>query len=231
MMFTDEPTPDPMTPNCPRRALVALALLALLLGGCAGETASLQLVSNSSGRTYNQNFSRAFYTVGEGGEYDIILSEDGIVSAPARSSGPLATSTAAAPLNQMVYIRVQWRPMRGTKPDAPTATNAVIDWYVRTNDPNGANHLHYRGAGFVQLYGGDPEIRFVVRNAHVELTGSAGKLSDPLGPSNLTGGFIATRNDAHVNSTLSFIREQFAARPAAHPPGHDGPPPRAPAGP
>jgi hypothetical protein len=208
-----------------------LAVIAVVMAtGCASAPASLELSSTASGARFPQKFTRAFYSVGEGGEYNILLSEDGIVPAPSGGNKPIRTS-AAAPLNQTVHIRVQWRPMRGVKPDAPTATNAVIDWYVRSNEPSG-DHLHYRGAGFVQLYGSNPKIRFLVRNARMELTRSNGRLNDPLGPSALTGAFVATRNDAFVNNTLSQLREQLASNPTpARPASHDGPPPRALMGP
>lgn len=191
------------------------------------------MTSDNSNRQYLQQFSRAYYTQSAGGEYEIILMEDGISTAPAKASGPIASSAATAPLNQTVHIRVQWRPMRGSKADAPTATNAVINWYVRSNDVGSSDHLHYRGAGFVQVYGSDPKMQFAVRNAHLELTGSSGKLGDPLGPSRLTGTFIAMRGDAQVTSALSMLREQFAMRngSAPQPAGRTGPPARGFSGP
>lgn len=213
-------------------SLTVLLVSMIVTAGCKSGPPSLQFSGEQSNRLYSQTFTRTYYRISEGGEYDIILNEDGIMPAPMGKSGPLSSAATAVPLSQTVHIRVRWRPQRGTKPDAPTATNAVIDWYVQSNEPGRqGDRLHYRGAGFVSIYGSGVQSRFVVRNARLELTASAGRLNDPLGPAALTGDFLATRNDGMVSSTLSQLREQFAARPAAAPNGYDGPPPRLPSGP
>lgn len=229
-MFKDEPTASATLLS--RYSFAALfSFLALTMTGCASSPGSLVMTSDASSKQYTQTFNRAYYSQGDGGEYEVILMEDGIIAAPTKGNAPLASSTAAAPLNQTVHIRVQWRPMRGSKADAPTATNAVINWYVRSNDVGSTDHLHYRGAGFVQVYGSGQKIQFAIRNAHLELTGSSGRLNDPLGPSRLTGTFVALRGDSQVSTALSTIREQLAIRNGARPTPHDGPPPRGPNGP
>jgi hypothetical protein len=168
-----------------------------------------------------------------------VLIEDGLSPAPEdkKSTGPLHAASAA-PISQVVCLRVLWQPLRGVKPDTPSATNAVIDWYVRSNDPASRDdQLHYRGAGFVRIDDSGPQARFVIRNARVQLTDSTGRLQDPLGQSLLTGSFTATRNDAMVAATLEALHQHSPGQPADQsiPPAdsaaHQGPPPRAPTGP
>ena len=212
--------------------LVVLLLTGLCsITGCSSGPASLTFKSTHSEDEYSQQFSRAFYSHPENGEYHAVLIEDGIHPNATKPSEPIVAS-AAAPLSQTVHVRVLWRPIRGTKPDAPSATNSIIDWYVRTNDSASAtDHLHYRGAGFVSVSESKGQARFVIRSAHLELADSGGKLRDPLGASSLSGEFVALKNPGVVTSTVDDLMAS-AERPAlpSHA-AHDGPPPRTPAGP
>lgn len=212
----------------------SIALLLLLIAsagmGCSSNQTSLQFYSQKSDARYTQEFRRASFKTSDIGEYDLVLVEDGFVS-QARSRGPLVTASEA-PLNQMVHIRIQWRPERGAKPDAPSATNALIDWYVRANDPNvREDFLHYRGAGFVGIYGSGDTMRFALRSGHLELASHSGHLQDPLGPCSLEGSIVATRNDGQVTAALNLLNEQSAERTPVPANGFVGPPPRAPSGP
>lgn len=211
-----------------------LLLVLPLLGGCGSKAANLTFNSDHNGTQYTQQFRQAVFARAEGGEYDLVLVEDGIGAAPrARSHGPLLSS-AAAPLSQTVYIRVLWKPLRGSKPDAPSATNSVIDWYVRATDSGDrGDRLHYRGAGFVTIYDYGDEARFVIRNAHLQLTNASDRLQDPLGASSVTGSFLAIRQDELVASQIKLLQEPSAPPAPALPQAsaHDGPPPRAPSGP
>jgi hypothetical protein len=216
--------------------LLALSIFLLLQlpAGCSSGPAWLTFRSAHAERQYSQRFSRAYFTRTADGEYDVVLVEDGIVpSTPAKRAGPI-TASAMAPLSQMVHLRVLWRPLKGVKPDHPSATNAVIDWYVRSNDSGDTegDYLHYRGAGFVTVDESHDRAGFAIRSARVELSDSSGRMQDPLGESVLTGSFVATRNAGLVGSTLASIRSEDA--PAQQPSQasmHEGPPARAPAGP
>jgi hypothetical protein len=156
--------------------------------------------------------------------------DTGVTPIRSQSTGPILTSTSA-PLSQTVHLRVLWRPQRGSRPDTPSATNAIIDWYVQTNDaPAQADRLHYRGAGFVSIDDGGQRARFTIRSAHVELKDGTKRLQDPLGNSSLSGSFLATRNDDIVASTMQTLRPVTGGQPT-HASANDGPPPRSPAGP
>lgn len=202
----------------------------LLIGtGCASSSDStIEFRSDRSGQIYTQQFTKAQFSRISGGEYNVVLT-DGVTATDSKPTGPLA-SAATDPLTQTVYIRVLWKPMTGIKPDAPSATNAVIDWRVKSNDPAQADYLHYRGAGFVAVYDSGETTRFVIRGARVELTSSNGRLQDPLGSSSISGSFIATRNDGQVASAMGVLREEVSRR-TAQSAGYIGAPPRTPAGP
>lgn len=210
-----------------------LALAGLAFGsGCSSKNGSLSLRSNNSKLEYSQKFTRAYYSRNENGEYDIVLLEDGIIPKRSKSDAPIIAS-AAAPLNQTVHIRILWRPLRGSKPDAPSATNSVIDWFVRANDSiDSADRLHYRGAGFITISESNGQATFQIKSAKLEPANSTGRLRDPLGQSSLEGEFKAVQNSGMVTSTvqsLAATTPQTAIPPAAA--THDGPPPRRPAGP
>jgi hypothetical protein len=207
----------------------AAIICALFVTGCAlkgDESPRLQLRSMRTKQVYAQQFDRAYYSSRGTGEYEIVLIDDsggGGGSATdakrksAKSGEPLPPSQAA-PLRQVVHIRVHWRPLRGTKPDHPSATNAVIDWYVtapagdatQTND-----RLHYQGAAFVELGTTGTVAKVTITKAQMSLVEVVGSLHDPVGRSVLSGSFAATRNDAMLVAATTPLRLDAAAAAAA----------------
>lgn len=200
-------------------------------GGCASGPAWLTFKSVESEKQYSQRFNRSYFSIGEDGQYNIILIEDGMGQPSGRTSGPLV-STASAPVSQIIHIRVLWKPLRGSKPDAPSATNSVIDWYVRPADYDGAGQrLHYRGAGFVVIDQSRQQAKIVIRNARLELADGSVQLRDPLGTSTLSGSFTAIEDQAMVESTLSALKREVGHGQPSEASSHEGPPPRGPTGP
>lgn len=228
-----------------RPRVVGLILMLLLggalplVGGCAsGKPATLTFEQADGVKTYSQQFSRAYVRQSESGEYDVLLIEDGIApEGTVPAAGVPIHSAAVAPLKQVVHLRVLWRPQRGTKADHPSATNAVVDWYVCPNDAgHQRDYLHYQGAGFVSIYGSGDRPRIWIRSATVALKNRSGNMVDPLGRSTLSGSFLARRNDALVKTTVEQFRHdltvtQASATPPAFEPAFDGPPPRSPPSP
>ncbi|HMB94830.1 MAG TPA: hypothetical protein VKK61_02195 [Tepidisphaeraceae bacterium] len=201
----------------------SLVMLNFLTGCSSNNAASLTFASTQSDRQYSQQFNRAYYTRSSSGELDAVLIADGIKDSGAKSNGPILPTTTT-PLNQLLHVRVRWRPMSGSKPDAPTATNAAIDWYIRSNEiPDQNAHLHYRGAGFVKVSESKGNAYFEIVTSRLDLADSAGRLQDPLGSSTLTGSFVAARNDEMVSSTLKTLQIEMSASNA-----NQGPPPRTP---
>jgi hypothetical protein len=205
------------------RQLLPLIILTLLGGCSSGPQTMLIFSSTQTDREYSQQFNKAYYGKTPSGEYDVILLADGIKAVESSSAGPLKPSPTA-PLSQTLYIHVRWSPEQGTKPDTPTAINAVIDWYIHSNEASEQNdRLHYRGAGFAKVSESKGIARIDIANVHVDLVESSGRLQDPLGPSTLSGSVFALRNDDLVATTINTMHAQ-----AAQPGDHQGPPPRTP---
>src|SRR5690348_6714068 len=112
--------------------LAAIAVIAFA-GGCTSGSPQLTFKSTESSQAYTQNFGRSFFSRTGDGQYEVVLLEDGITPNKSNSSGPILSSSAG-PVSQAVHVRVLWTPLRGVKPDTPSATNSVIDWYLRGND-------------------------------------------------------------------------------------------------
>src|SRR5262252_8273799 len=113
------PAPRTMTMrNHTPFSMVFVVLGGLLLSavnlGCSsapGPT-SLTLKSDSSGKAYEQQFGHAYFSRGDGGQYDAVLIDDGITNPRGQGTGPLNT-TATTPLSQIMHVRVLWQPLRG----------------------------------------------------------------------------------------------------------------------
>ena len=201
--------------------LILVASVGLLLTGCAskaGKPARLQLRSSQTRQVYAQQFEKAYFSRLDTGEYEIVLVDDGDGGAgqpkPAGARQPLRPSQAA-PLRQVVHIRVHWRPLRGSKPDHPSATNAVVDWYVTApaGDAVYANdRLHYQGAAFVEIGAKNGLAKVRISKGQVALVEAVGSLHDPVGRSALAGTFTARRNNAMVAANAAPLRLDAAAR-------------------
>ena len=212
-------------------------MLLLTAGGCASsppKPAVLSLQSASTGHGFAQTFPHAYFSQSDDGDREILLVNDGLTQHPAdQAAGPLQP-VKALPLAQFMHFKILWNPLPGTHTDAPSTTNAVIDWTVRASPPGQqGDSLHYRGAGFVQIDGDSQRLWLTIRNATLQLTSRTGSLVDPLGTCSVSGKFEAVRNDGLVQGTLADLNGQPAAAPvdaaAQIGPTASGPPPRSPA--
>jgi hypothetical protein len=179
-------------------------LLAVVLAtvGCSAQPrpATVQIVPQQPGSSrYVQRFTDTYAVQRNDGRTDVVLTE-----------------TTQDGLDQYLHLRLLWRPMRGTKTDQPSTTNAVIDWYVFSQtDPN--QFLRYTGAGLVSA---DPKgngMDVTVRNATLRLAGRRGNLVDPLGPSTLKGAFRARVDGGRVDQTLAELQAATARGQGAGP--------------
>ncbi len=189
---------------------VPFALLMLLLTGCAASSAQLHVSSVDRQRNYLQTFPRAFSaeTRAGSGEYDAVLLVDGSPRG-ASNSGPI-NATSTLPMRQVLHVRVFWQPLKGSKPDVPTATNASLTWVIReAGDSPDVDELVYQGAGFVVVHPDSDGIHFSIRSSTLTLTSKQGDLPDPLGKANVRGDFYAGRNAAQVQTAI----EQTQAAP------------------
>jgi hypothetical protein len=202
----------------------AAIICALLVTGCAlkgDKSPRLQLRSMRTKQVYAQQFDRAYYSSRGTGEYEIVLIDDGgATGAKSATPGEPLPPAQAAPLRQVVHIRVHWRPLRGTKPDHPSATNAVIDWYVTASAGNASqanDRLHYQGAAFVELGTTGTVAKVTITKAQMSLVDVVGSLHDPVGRSVLSGSFAATRNDAMLLAATTPLRLDAAAARTVRP--------------
>ncbi len=175
-------------------ALVMIASpIAFVAPGCSTgprTAATMRLTSTDATNVFVQRFTHSHATNRTDTATDVVL-----------------TGSPDGNLNQLMHLRLLWRPMRGTKTDQPSTTNAVIDWYVwenKTDAPPAV--LKYSGAGLVmadRLSGG--RLRIDVRNATMTLRSKRGDMVDPIGQSTLTGKFITTFDTAAVDEAMASI--------------------------
>ena len=193
----------------PSRLVRRLSLLSIsfsmvfLSFGCAGPSTSLTVTSIRSHQSYQQEFSKAYAGRSEQGDFDVVLVRED------RKDGP------AGGIRQVMHVRVLWKPMKGTKLDHPTATNATIDWYV-FGDRNQPGMVAYTGAGFVNVQSSGGVATLDIRNATLTPTIRDGAMIDPIGPARLQGTVVARAGSGErVRELLAQAREASSqANPA-----------------
>ena len=181
-------------------SLLLLPALLALVGGCSSSKSNLTLRSIEDGQKYSQRFSKAYATRGSAGNYDIVLLKD---SKAENEEG------SECDVRQVMHVRVLWQPLPGAKPDHPSATNAVLHWYVlgeNGGDDAAAGFVEYEGAGFVVIDRSGKTAKLSIRNASLKPTGAHGAVCDPIGPTRLSGTVVARMNQARVNELLSDVQ-------------------------
>jgi hypothetical protein len=120
----------------------------------------------------------------------------------------LAGQTSAAPVRQILHLRVLWQPERDLKVSDAAASNASVHWYVLGGQPKGI--LEYTGTAFVSTTSFSDLIRVHVQNAQVKALPTTAGLYDPVGPSKLEGAVFAHENAKIVNQLLNEINPSVA---------------------
>jgi hypothetical protein len=196
-----------LMPDRPSRRPLPATLLALAFAlfttGCAGPTTQLTVRSLDRRQTYQQRFDSAYAGRSEQGDYDVVLVKGG------------------GSVREVMHVRVLWKPMKGTKLDHPSATNAVIDWIVwdGSQGPDGGGaFIAYTGAGFVDLSRSGDTAKLDIRNATLSPTSRHGSMNDPLGRTKLTGTVVARTNRDQVDALLSQVQSTVAAAQPTTPP-------------
>ncbi|MGC9258918.1 MAG: hypothetical protein ACP5I8_02410 [Phycisphaerae bacterium] len=119
-------------------------------------------------------------------------------------------------VQQVMLLRVFWKPIPGVTPILHTAINTTIRYVIFT--PNGCGM--YQGAGFVRLHNGRHArvMHASLVDGDLRLTGASGYFTDALGPSRITGDFAALRSkEKNLTRTLHVKRKFFAATLADRP--------------
>jgi hypothetical protein len=193
--------------------LLSVATLFLAVG-CAGSVPEgVHVVSQRDKHTtLSEKFPARFINRGDGGDYHVVLLKDRapvkqtLESPPKKPGAPVAPLDLAA-VRQVLHVHVFWNPMRGAKPDNPSATNAALDWYLVRAGTDGrvTGIAHYQGAGFVTTEVDGDSAGVVIRNAALKPTRVEGDIVDPIGPLILTGRFDAKYHPSLVDQTLAQI--------------------------
>ena len=189
-------------PRYGRRRLPALfaSLLLPLMGiGCSGpQSTQLTVRSLDQRQTFQQQFPRAYAGTSAGGDYDVVLVKQG--PAP-RAEG--------RDVRQVMHVRVLWKPMKGTKLDHPTATNATLDWVVW--DEAAGGFIAYSGAGYVDVQRKGDTAVLDIRSATLSLLAKQGPMNDPIGRARVAGTIVARTNRQQVNELLEDVQETVGA--------------------
>lgn len=196
-------------------ALILPVLLLAGLGGCASSASKLSMAPVRSQEAFTQSFSTAYASKTESGDFQVILVDDGLGNGQGDHGQPLQP-TAAPPLRQVVQVRVFWRPMKGTKPNFPSASNAAIDWYVfGVGSRENADMIHYQGVGFVEVGGSREHPTVRIRSATLRSAERVGEIEDPIGAA-LVRGTIHAESDSgaveHLQQTLRHSADSALAR-------------------
>ena len=201
-----------------RNGLLPIALIGslFLAAGCSSQrySASLQFRSIDTSHLFTERFSHAYFSQSDDGDRTVVLIDEGLPRTSSSPNGPLQP-LKTIPLIQVVRFKILWNPLHGTRIDAPSTTNCIIDWVIRENGPQPTTDtLRYQGAGFVTAYGGPDSLTIKIRNSTLAAASHSGDLQDPLGRCEMTGSFTADRNDELVASTASRMDQiAFANQP------------------
>jgi hypothetical protein len=118
-------------------------------------------------------------------------------------------------LQQVVHLRILWKPMRGTKTDQPSTTNSVITWGIFESN-GGADQLRYSGAGFVLAYRAGQRLNVTIRNATMRPVYHSGQIDDPIGSATLVGRFTAQIDPARVEAALAALNDSRTTDDTGH---------------
>jgi hypothetical protein len=189
--------------------LFALAMFISFGAGCASDEGHMQMVSLDQKHDLAQNFTQAFIGHSPSGDTDIVLvSEGGPVKSDIDPRQPLQPEASVMP-RQIVHIRVFWKAI-SYKADHPAATNASIHWYVLGDSADQGGMLEYTGSGLVLTDDASDGATVKVVKAWMKNATQTGGMTDPLGPSMMTGKIRATTDQQHLTAVLAQI-QQIAA--------------------
>ncbi len=177
--------------------VLLLVLMALELTGCKSfGPMRIKPVSTTTGATLYPGFTRGYYRMSRDLVFHFIL------------FSTTRTATGGS-VQQVMILRVFWKPIPGVTPILHTAINTTIRYLIFTPDGCGM----YQGAGFVRLHNGRHArvMHASLVDGDLRLTGASGYFTDVLGPARITGDFTALRSkEKNLTLTLHIKRKFFA---------------------
>lgn len=212
----------------PRLSMGLMVLLMLASVGCRSNTPHLTFRSLDNSAKLEQPFALAAMSRDPAGDYDLVLVSQGLEDR--RSFARWAVDSAnpvnwfrmpkpgaalepveAAPVRQVVHMKIHWRPRAGTTPENPAASNATVRWVVfGTPEPTeqSADILEFQGTAFVRVrfVRGGYDLR--IRAGDLRPTRRDGEMVDVIGPNTLEG-------RARVNDDAFTVANVLAELPPA----------------
>jgi hypothetical protein len=197
-----------------------LAVVGISAAGCSSETSAVRVTSLQTKQRYSQDFPQAYARHNAAGDVDVVVTKVCPAEIGAAAPGSERTTGGAGlngdvhNLRHVLHVRVLWQPMKGTKTDSPTATNATMSWYV-FDDAGQPRMIEYSGAAFVDVERKNGQTLLTVRNATLKPTARIGDLTDPIGPAKIEGRIVAQNSKLRVDDVLSETRATVGATQAS----------------
>jgi hypothetical protein len=196
-------------------------LVGIGAAGCSSGTSAVRVTSLQTRQQYSQDFPQAYARYNAAGDVDVVVTKECRPTIGAAAPGAERTTASAAlngdvhNLRHVLHVRVLWQPMRGTKTDSPTATNATMSWFVFDDGARQPRMIEYRGAAFVDVERKDGQTLLTLRNATLKPSASIGDLTDPIGPAKVEGRIVAQNSKLRVDDVLSEMRATVGAAQAS----------------
>ena len=198
-------------PKSLRRSLytfVPASLAALLLVGCSASPpprSDLQLTSIASGAPFTQAFPVGVADAQDAGDTDLVFA----CQTPAAAAGGQA-------VRQVLHVRVLWKQGHNIKSAMQAVSqNATFHWSVApAGQPDAAARpavVEYRGTGLVELTRDGDQVSVAIRSATLTPATVAGGMTDPLGPTTLSGTVVARLDARETAVALNDLRATVAA--------------------
>jgi hypothetical protein len=178
-----------------------------MLAGCLTPPNHLTFTPSRDSVRYRQRFTHCYMLREPAGDYHFLLVANGLSAPVDQPADAPLQPVPVATLRQIVHIHVFWRPMRGSKPDNPSSTNASIDWYfiAHAGRPD-QSVAHYEGGGFVTVGLSIRSAAVGVRSVSLRPGAITGSLHDALGTGTVTGDFVALLDPGQVQNLLAEIQ-------------------------
>jgi hypothetical protein len=183
----------PMKPKAGLAISSVVAVLALMLGSCAGPALRIEPVHKSA--TIAPKFDQSYYRVDRDGTLYFVLHS---TTEDAASHGQI---------EQIVTARIFWQPIGGRTSLNPRSLNTTFRYLVMR--PEGVGM--YEGAGFVRLSdkAGAKHMTVRVMDADLRLTQATANFHDTIGRARLAGRISATYSDFETMDQILQAHQAF----------------------
>jgi hypothetical protein len=190
----------------PIHSLLAVATLAAAwaTSGCGAKYERVTFTSRADAGQLEQGFALVAAARDARGDYDVVLVSQGLEDAAAASGRRDLTPVAAAPVRQVLHLKLHWRPPRGATANNPAAANATARWVIMGTG-GAADLLEYQGTAFVRPIFEREGYTLLIREGSLEKVLLRGEMVDVLGPTRFEGKVYAREDPATVAGILAEL--------------------------